>query len=200
MMTRLPTDLQTDVPAEIPPREPERLLRALDCVPQPAPVHLWNPPYCGEIDILIARDGRWYHEGRPFLRHTLVQLFSSLLRLEPDGRHMLVTPVEKLGIRVEDCPFVAQLLESDGQSLEQVLRFTLNTGEVVTAGLDHPLMVESLTDKPHPVLMVRDGLRALIARSVFYQLVELAEEQEIEGRTVLAVWSLGSRFELGSLA
>ncbi|MDO9317232.1 MAG: DUF1285 domain-containing protein [Gammaproteobacteria bacterium] len=204
MMTRLPTDLLTDVPADvpagIPPREPEHLLRALDAVPQPAPVHLWNPPWCGEIDILIARDGRWYHEGRPVLRHTLVQLFSSLLRLEPDGRHVLVTPVEKLGIRVEDCPFVAQLLESEGQGLEQVLRFTLNTGEVVIAGHDHPLMVESLTDEPHPVLMVRDGLRALIARSVFYQLVELAEEQDIEGRSVLVVWSLGSRFELGSLA
>lgn len=204
MMTRLPTDLPTEVPADVPveilPREPERLLRALDSMPQSAPVHLWNPPWCGEIDILIARDGRWYHEGRPFLRHTLVQLFSSLLRLEPDGRHVLVTPVEKLGIRVEDCPFVAQLLESEGQDLEQVLRFTLNTGEVVTAGPDHPLMVESLTDEPHPVLMVRDGLRALIARSVFYQLVELAEKQEVEGRTVLTVWSLGSRFELGSLA
>lgn len=207
-MTRLPTDLSTEVPtevsadvsAEIPSREPERLLRALDAVPQPAPVHLWNPPWCGEIDIFIARDGRWYHEGRPFLRHSLVQLFSSLLRLEPDGRYTLVTPVEKLGIRVEDCPFVAQLLQSEGQGLEQVLRFTLNTGEVVTAGPNHPLMDETLMDKPHPVLMVRDGLRALIARNVFYQLVELAEEQEIEGCSVLVVWSLGSRFELGSLA
>jgi len=199
MMTRLPTDLPTDVPAEIPNLEPERLLRALDSVPQPAPVDLWNPPWCGEIDILIARDGRWYHEGHPFLRHTLVQLFSSLLRLEPDGRHVLVTPVEKLGIRVEDCPFVAQLLECEGLGQDQVLRFTLNTGEVVSAGRNHPLMVESLTNEPHPVLMVRGGLRALISRSVFYQLVELAEEQDIDGRAVLVVWSLGSRFELGSL-
>jgi hypothetical protein len=199
MMTRLPTDLPTDVPAEIPNLEPERLLRALDSVPLPAPVHLWSPPWCGEIDILIARDGRWYHEGRPFLRHTLVQLFSSLLRVEADGRHVLVTPVEKLGIRVEDCPFFAQSLESKGLGQDQVLRFTLNTGEVVSAGRDHPLTVESLANEPHPVLMVRDGLRALISRSVFYQLVELAQEQDIEGRSVLVVWSLGCRFELGSL-
>lgn len=200
MITRAPTNLPIDVTVELLSTEPERLLRAIDSVPQPAPVHLWDPPWCGEIDILIARDGRWYHEGRPFQRHALVQLFSSLLRLEPDGRHVLVTPAEKLGIRVEDCPFVAQLLESEGQGLERVLRFTLNTGEVVTAGPDHLLMVESVTDAPHPVLMVRGGLRALIARNVFYQLVELAEEQEIEGRTVLTVWSLGSCFELGSLA
>lgn len=204
MITRLPkslpTSLPTDATAELPSTTPERLLRALDSVPQPAPVHLWDPPWYGEIDIRIARDGQWYHEGRPFQRHKLVQLFASLLRLEPDGRHVLVTPAEKLGIRVEDCPFVAQLLESEGRGPDQVLRFTLNTGEVVTAGPDHLLIVEALTDSPHPVLMVRGGLRALIARNVFYQLIELAEEQEIEGRTVLAVWSLGCRFELGSLA
>lgn len=199
MTTRLPTDLPSAMTAESPSPEPERVLRALHSSARPDAFNLWDPPWCGEIDILIARDGRWYHEGRVFQRHALVQLFSSLLRVEPDGRHVLVTPVEKLGIRVEDCPFVAQLLERQGQGAEQALRFTLNTGEVVTAGPDHSLVVESLQGEPHPVLMVRDGLRALIARNAFYQLVELAEEQEIEGRTVLVVWSLGRCFELGSL-
>ncbi|MES3008077.1 MAG: DUF1285 domain-containing protein [Pseudomonadota bacterium] len=185
--------------ADSPPSEPQRLLRALDSVPGPAPVHLWNPPYCGAIDIRIARDGRWYHEGNPIHRHELVQLFSTLLRLEPDGRYMLVTPVEKLSIRVEDCPFVAQLLEVVGEGEQQELQFILNTGERVSAGPDHPLVVEQSNNEPHPVLMVRDGLRALLARNVFYALVELAQEQEIAGRPALAIWSRGSRFILGSL-
>ena len=199
MMPRLPTDLPSAMAAESPSPEPERVLRALNSIAQPDAFDRWDPPWCGEIDILIARDGRWYHEGRAFQRPALVQLFSSLLRVEPDGRHVLVTPVEKLGIRVEDCPFVAQLLEREGQGAGQALRFTLNTGEEVTAGPDHPLVVESLQGEPHPVLMVRDGLRALIARNVFYQLVELAEEQESEGRSVLVVRSLGHCFALGSL-
>lgn len=198
-MTRQPTDLPSAMSAESLSPEPERVLRALNSIAQPDAFSLWNPPWCGEIDIFIARDGRWYHEGRAFQRHALVQLFSSLLRVEPDGRHVLVTPVEKLGIWVEDCPFVAQLLEIEAQGPGQALNFTLNTGEVVTAGPDHLLVVESLQGEPHPVLMVRDGLRALIARNVFYQLVELGEEQEIEGRSVLVVWSLGRCFELGSL-
>ncbi len=187
----------TTEPTQTPFHEPARLLRALDSVPGPAPVHLWHPPYCGEIDIRISRNGRWFHEGNPIRRHGLVQLFSSLLRLEPDGRHVLVTPLEMLGIVVEDCPFVAQLLEVSNPGGQQELQFILNTGERVSAGADHAIVVEGGAEEPHPVLMVRDGLKALITRSVFYELVQLAKESELKGRRVLTVASQGSRFELG---
>src|SRR5690606_41748659 len=105
------------------------------------PIYLWNPAHCGEIDIRIARDGQWYHEGSPIQRPELMQLFASVLRREPDGSYCLVTPVEKLTIQVDDCPFVAQLLEREGSGREQVLRFTLNTGEIVEADGDHRIIV-----------------------------------------------------------
>lgn len=175
--------------------EPVRLLRALDSVPGPAPVHLWNPPFCGEMDMRIARDGTWYHNGSPIRRIELVRLFSSILRLEQDGRHYLVTPVEKLGIQVDDCPFVATLLQWAGEGREQTLTFTLNTGELVIAGPDHQLRVtlKGPDAEPYPLLMVRNGLRALLSRNVFYELVERAVHEGAE----LVVWSQGSRFVLG---
>lgn len=177
--------------------EPVRLLRALDSVPGPAPVHLWNPSSCGEIDIRIARDGTWYHNGSPIRRIELVRLFSSVLRLEQDGRHYLVTPVEKLGIQVEDCPFVATLLQRSGEGLGQTLTFTLNTGELVVAGPEHDIRVTSngADAEPHPVLMVRNGLKALLSRNVFYELVNMATQDGSE----LVVWSHGARFVLGTV-
>lgn len=138
----------------------------------PPPVHLWDPPYCGEIDIVIKRDGTWIHEGTPIGRPGLVRLFASVLKREGD-RHFLVTPVEKLGLEVEDAPFVAVDFEAeDGR-----ITFSTNVGDLVTAGPDHPIRVEMGADgEPSPYVEVRRGLEALIDRKSFYRLVEIGEE------------------------
>ncbi|HBX38603.1 MAG TPA: DUF1285 domain-containing protein [Pseudohongiella sp.] len=185
----------------------DNLLKHIKTNRGPAPVHDWDPPYCGEMDMRIAADGRWYHEGSPIGRKRLVQLFSSILRLDPDGFHYLVTPVEKVRIKVDDCPFVAQLVDVVERDGQQVLRFTLNTDEVVEAGPDNPIEVTIDADQqPHPVLEVRHGLKALIIRSVFYSLVEIAETSPVDDKNnkknndmekVLAVSSQGCKFELG---
>lgn len=140
-----------------------------------APVDKWDPPYCGEMDMRIAADGTWYHEGTPIRRQSLMQLFASILRREADGHYYLVTPVEKVRIQVDDCPFVAVLLEIEGEGTpDQVLRFTLNTGETVEASAENPLTVQTQEDgQPHPCLEIRHGLTALISRSVFYSLADL---------------------------
>jgi hypothetical protein len=157
------------------------------------PVHLWNPAHCGGIDIVIRRDGSWWHEGSPIGRAALVRLFSTVLRRDPDGFH-LVTPVEKLKIVVEDAPFVAVRADREGGALV----FTTNVGDRVAAGPDHPIRVETdaATGEPRPYLHVRGGLEALIARSVFYDLVEIAERRD--GR--LGLISDGAWFDLGEAA
>ncbi len=161
----------------------------------PAPVHLWNPAACGEIDIRIARDGSWSHQGSPIGRPALVRLFSTVLRRDEDG-FWLVTPVEKLRIAVDDAPFLAVGVErSDG-----ALRFATNVGDVVEAGPDHPLRVEvGEGGEPRPYLRVRGGLDALIARPVFYDLVEMAEPLRTPGGRRLGVRSNGAWFDLGSV-
>lgn len=137
------------------------------------PVHLWNPPYCGEIDIVIRRDGTWFHEGTPIGRPGLVKLFASILKREGD-RHYLVSPVEKVGIRVEDAPFVAVDFTADTGAIT----FETNVGDRVTAGPDHPIRVEMSPDgEPSPYVEVRRGLEALIDRKSFYRLVEIGEEE-----------------------
>ena len=144
------------------------------------PVHLWNPAHCGEIDIVIRRDGLWMHEGTPIGREALVRLFSTVLRLDPDGHH-LVTPVEKLKITVEDAPFLAVRVDRDGG----VLRFLTNVGDAVEAGPEHAIRVDSDPDtgEPAPYLHVRRGLEARLTRPVFYELVEMAEVRDTpEGR------------------
>ncbi|MCY1646459.1 DUF1285 domain-containing protein [Caulobacter sp. SL161] len=139
------------------------------------PVHLWNPPHCGEIDIRIRKDGVWFHEGTPIGREALVRLFSSVLRLDPDGYH-LVTPVEKMKITVEDAPFIAVRVDREGEDLV----FQTNVGDTVTAGADNPIRVtiDAETGEPRPYVHVRRGLEALIARSVFYELAETAVEED----------------------
>ena len=138
----------------------------------PAPVHLWNPPYCGEMDLTITADGRWIHEGSPIGRPAMVRLFASVLKREEDGRFYLVTPVEKLGIRVEDAPFIAV----DADVAEDAITFTTNVGDRVTAGPDNPIRVAVAPDgTPRPYVHVRRGLEALIDRKTFYRLVEAAE-------------------------
>lgn len=157
------------------------------------PVHLWNPARSGEIDIVIKRDGRWFHEGAPITREALVRLFSTILRKDADGV-WLVTPVEKLRITVEDAPFVAVRVDRDGE----VLRFLTNVGEEVEAGPDHPIRVEVDADgEPRPYVHVRRGLEALISRPVFYELADLAETRETPQGVVLGVASHGAWFALG---
>ena len=136
------------------------------------PVHLWNPPHCGEIDIVIKRNGLWFHEGTPIGREALVRLFSTVLRKDPDGIY-LVTPVEKMKITVEDAPFIAVRVDRTGEALS----FTTNVGDEVEAGPDHAIRVEmdEETGEPRPYIHVRAGLEALISRPVFYELVEMAD-------------------------
>lgn len=155
------------------------------------PVERWNPSHCGDSGMRIARDGTWYHEGSPIGRPAMVRLFSTILRREPDGRHVLVTPVEKLDIEVEDAPFLAVELKSEGEGHARSLAFRLNTGELVVAGPDHPLSFENREDGPHPYLEVRGGLRALVARPVYYELANLALA---EGAEPAGLWSGGSFF------
>lgn len=178
---------------------PKALLMLAETARQAPPLHLWNPPFCGDIDIRIAANGQWFHEGQLIRRPELVRLFSSILRLEADGRFYLVTPAEKMAIQVDDCPFVAVLMEVDGEGEQASLTFVLNTQERIIAGAGHRLWVEQRAGEPHPRLEVRDGLDALLARNVFYQLVDIAEVQSQSGADILVAWSSGECFELGSL-
>ncbi|MBA1205163.1 DUF1285 domain-containing protein [Pseudomonas capeferrum] len=162
------------------------------------PVHLWNPDFCGDIDMRIARDGTWYYLGTPIGRKPMVRLFSTIIRREGDD-YFLVTPVEKVGIKVDDAPFVAVILETLGHGEQQVLRFTSNVEDQVDAGSDHPLRVEidPRTQEPAPYVVVRGNLEALINRNVFYQLVELAVPRQIDGQEWLGVWSSGAFYPIG---
>lgn len=153
------------------------------------PVHLWTPARSGEIDIVIRRDGTWVHEGGVIGREALVRLFSTILRKDADGIY-LVTPVEKLKITVEDAPFTAVRVDRAGEAL----RFTTNVGDVVEAGPENPIrIVEGEGGEPRPYVHVRAGLEALIARPVFYELVEMAEERD----GALGVGSNGAWFPIG---
>lgn len=164
------------------------------------PVHLWNPPYCGDMDMRIARDGTWYYLGSPIGRMPMVKLFSTVLRRDDDDRYYLVTPVERLGIVVDDAPFVAVEMFVEGEGAERRITFRTHVDDYVTADADHPIRVavDPKTQEPSPYVLVRDRLEALIARSVFYDLVELADEREVDGETVLGVTSCGRFFPIGS--
>jgi hypothetical protein len=158
------------------------------------PVHLWHPEHCGEIDIVIRRDGLWFHEGSPIGREALVRLFSTVLRKDPDGFH-LVTPVEKMKITVEDAPFIAVRVDRVGGAL----RFLTNVGDEVEAGPDNAIRVEQdpTTGEPRPYLHVRRGLEARIRRPVFYELVEMAQERDTPDGPRLGVESNGAWFPIG---
>ncbi|SDE13683.1 DUF1285 domain-containing protein [Ruegeria marina] len=157
------------------------------------PVHLWNPPFTGEMDMRIARDGTWFHEGIPIKRPNMVRLFSSILKLE-ESRYFLVTPVEKVGITVDDAPFVAVDFDVTGEGPDQVLTFTTNVGDTVVAGPDNPIRLEHAeeTDEPSPYVHVRAGLEALIDRKTFYRLADLGEDH----RGWFGLWSSGQFFPL----
>ena len=157
------------------------------------PVDKWNPTHCGHSGMRIASDGTWFHEGSPIGRKEMVRLFSTVLRREPDGSHVLVTPVEKLDIDVDDAPFIAVELKTEGEGEARQLVFRLNTADLVTAGADNPLIIRMDGDTPRPYLGVRGGMEALVARSVYYELINLALD---EADDVPSIWSGGIRFRL----
>lgn len=155
------------------------------------PVHLWNPPDCGDLDMRIARDGTWFYMGTPIGRPELVRLFSTILRKD-DDRYVLVTPVEKVGITVDDAPFVAVDFDTTGSGADQILTFTTNVGDTAIAGPDHPIRVERDpgTGEPSPYIHIRAELEALIDRKSFYRLVEIGAHHE----DWFGIWSAGMFF------
>jgi hypothetical protein len=164
------------------------------------PLERWNPEFCGDIDMRIARDGTWFYNGTPIGREAMVKMFSRILWQE-EGKFFLKTPVEKVGIQVDDAPFLFVHLEQREGDKGTELVFTSKTGDVVVAGAEHPFRVlyRDGSDEPSPYIAVRFGMEGLIARNLFYELVELAETAEIDGRTHLVIHSAGERFSLGAL-
>lgn len=162
------------------------------------PVERWNPDFCGDIDMEIKADGTWFYLGTPIGRLPLVQLFSTVLRKDAEGRTYLVTPVEKVGIRVEDAPFIAVEADISGEGPDRVITFRTNVGDVVEAGPEHPLRFvdEPDTGGLKPYVLVRGRLEALVARPVMYELVEHGEEIEIDGRMMFAVRSRGEVYPI----
>lgn len=161
------------------------------------PVHLWNPDFCGDLDMEIRRDGTWFYEGTPIGRKPLVRLFSTILKLE-DGKYFLVTPVEKVGIRVIDAPFVAVDIEASGEGEAQSLTFKTNVDDTVKAGPDHAIRVErdEKNGEPSPYVHIRAGLEALIDRKSFYRLVDMGTSHHIDGTDMFGVWSGGTFFPI----
>lgn len=160
------------------------------------PVDKWNPPYRGEIDLLIRKDGVWMHEGTPINRAGLVRLFSTILKREGD-RYFLVTPVEKLGITVEDAPFIAVLMRTDGAGAGKRIIFTTNVGDDVTVDSDHAIEYRTFGAGKAPYVGVRNGLDARISRSVFHDLVADGETRDIDGEEWFGVASSGLFFPFG---
>ena len=163
----------------------------------PAPVHLWDPPYCGDLDIRISRNGQWWYLGTPIGRLELVNLFASVLKLE-EGKYFLVTPVEKIGITVDDAPFVAVDFEVAEPGPNQTITFETNVGDLSVAGPDNPIRVErdAVTGEPSPYVHVRSGLEALIDRKSYYRLVEIAEHQPVDGENWFGLRSGGQFFPI----
>ncbi len=171
-----------------------RLSAALGDLPKRGlpPVERWNPPYCGAIDIRIASDGTWHHNGSPIRREKLVKLFATILRREPDGRTVLVTPVESVGITVEDAAFVAVEMAVDGAGEGRRIAFRTNVDDLVRVDAEHALRFEEAPDGAlKPYLHVRRNLWARVTRALTYDLVDLAEERAIDGRPWLGLWAGG---------
>ena len=160
------------------------------------PVQRWNPPFCGDLDMEIRADGTWFYLGTPIGRAPLVRLFSTVLRKDEDGKTYLVTPVEKVGIRVVDAPFVAVEMNVGEENGEPTLTFRTNVGDVVTAGAEHPLrfVIQGENAELKPYLLVRGRLEALVSRAVMYDLVELGAVISIEGRDMFCLRSGGEIF------
>ena len=161
------------------------------------PVHLWNPPFCGDLDMRIAADGTWFYLKTPIGRPALVKLFASVLKREGD-KYYLVTPVEKCGIVVEDAPFLAVELKVETQASRRILHFRTNVDDWVPCGPSHALRFEpeAGTGGLKPYLHVRRGLWAKVTRALFFDLVELGEEREVAGRAMFGVTSMGEFFPM----
>lgn len=166
------------------------------------PVERWNPDYCGDIDMEIRADGTWFYMGTPIGRPALVRLFSTVLRRDEDGKTYLITPVEKIGIRVVDAPFLAVEMTVSEEDGEQVLTFRTNVGDVVRIGPDNPLrfVVTGETDQLKPYILVRGRLEALVNRAVTYDLLALGEEAELGGEPMYVVRSAGAVFPVMPMA
>jgi uncharacterized protein len=166
----------------------------------PPPVHLWNPPFCGDLDMRIAADGTWFYMGTPIGRPALVKLFSSVLRRDPE-RFVLVTPVEMVGIVVEDAPFLAVEMTVEGDGAARRLSFRTNVDDVVEADAEHPLRFErEATGGLRPYVLVRGGLWARVVRPVFYDLVALGEVREVAGEAKFGVAAGGTFFPMADAA
>jgi uncharacterized protein len=160
------------------------------------PVHLWNPPFCGDLDMRIAHDGTWYYMGTPIGRPALVRLFSTILKRE-GGKHFLVTPVEKVGIRVDDAPFLAVEMQKDSDRRGEVLRFRTNVDDWVVCDSDHRLRFEPAADGGlKPYLHVRSELWAKVTRALYYDLVDIGEERVVDGCEMFGVTSAGEFFPM----
>lgn len=157
------------------------------------PVERWNPERCGHSGMSIGRDGTWYHEGQPIRRPAMVRLFSTVLRREADGRHVLVTPVEMLDINVDSTAFRAIAMRVEGEGRDRRIIFALDSGDALPLDREHPLRIVEQEDGPSPRLLVRHGLEAELSRSVYYELAELALASDEQG-----VWSNGEFFPLAS--
>jgi len=169
------------------------LAKAIEARGGPPPVDRWNPDHCAHSGMRIARDGSWFHEGRPINRPAMVRLFASVLRREPDGSHVLVTPVEKLTIDVEATAFRATQMTMAGEGEQRRIGLTLDSGDALIAGPAHPLRIVDTPDGPSPRVAVRFGLEAEIARPLYYELAEIALA---EGHNPPGVWSDGTFFPL----
>jgi hypothetical protein len=160
------------------------------------PVHLWNPPFCGDLDIRIASDGTWYYMGTPIGRPALVRLFSTILKRE-NGKHFLVTPIEKVGIRVDDAPFLAVEMLKESDQRGPWLRFRTNVDDWVACDSTHRLRFEAAADGGlTPYLHVRADLWAKVTRAVYYDLVDIGEERMVDGRQMFGVVSAGEFFAM----
>jgi len=159
-------------------------------------VHLWNPPFCGDLDIRIASDGTWFYIGTPIGRPALVRLFSTILKREGE-KHFLVTPVEKVGIRVDDAPFMAVEMQKEGHNNHRVLRFRTNVDDWVTCDGAHRLRFEQAADGGlTPYLHVRADLWAKVTRPLYYDLVDMGEERMVDGQSMFGVESAGEFFPM----
>lgn len=164
------------------------------------PVHLWNPPFCGDLDMRIASDGTWFYLGTPIGRAALVKLFSTILKRE-DGKYFLVTPVEKVGIRVDDAPFLAVEMEKDGEGAARTLRFRTNVEDWVACDGAHRLRFEAAADGGlTPYLHVRSDLWAKVTRTLYYDLVDLGEFRVVDGTEMFGVSSGGEFFAMADAA
>jgi len=164
------------------------------------PVHLWNPPFCGTIDMRIAADGTWYYLGGPITRKPLVELFASILRKD-DERYVLVTPVEMVEIAVEDAPFVATAMRVEGSGTAQRLTFTSNVGDEASADAEHPLRFERQENGGYkPYVMMRDDLWAKVPRSLYADLVDLGTVEQREREPTFGVFSAGTFFPIAPAA